>query len=390
MTGETLAYGRAAKTRRSRGQGLVEFALIVPIVLLLLLVAIDFGRAYVGWITLNNMARVGANYAAQHPDAWATNNTAQLATYNAQIDANKSGINCTEKPRQPPVFGTPRTAGSTATVKIECTFSPATPLISVAFPGGLSLAASSVFPITSGCISNCSAVPGPSPTPPPPPADNCRTVPDMTNLSVAGARRLWAANGFSATNFLPAPGSDDSRTVTAQSVTPPPSAEPCTSGEAFFSSSVTVTLKDLVTPKPTVTCLYVPNMLGMTVAEGRTAWSTAGFATAFRPATGQDDQIIDSQTTTPPSAPGECLEPDATADVTYVAPPPPPPAAPCLVPSLVNTQSGTATGTWTGSGFAAPNLTFQHQNQLPYTIKAQSLVGGTYTTCSAVMRVDNR
>ena len=35
-----------------------------------MLIALDFGRAYVGWVALNNAARVGADYAGRHADAW--------------------------------------------------------------------------------------------------------------------------------------------------------------------------------------------------------------------------------------------------------------------------------------------------------------------------------
>jgi hypothetical protein len=57
---------------RSRGQSLVEFALIFPVVLLLTLIAIDFGRIYLGWINLEQMARIAANHAADHASAWET------------------------------------------------------------------------------------------------------------------------------------------------------------------------------------------------------------------------------------------------------------------------------------------------------------------------------
>ena len=53
---------------RSRGQSLVEFALVLPMILLLMLIAIDFGRVFLGWVGLNNAARVAANYAALHPN----------------------------------------------------------------------------------------------------------------------------------------------------------------------------------------------------------------------------------------------------------------------------------------------------------------------------------
>jgi len=47
-----------------RGQSLVEFALVLPIFLLIMLFAIDFGRVFSAWISLNNLARIGANLAA--------------------------------------------------------------------------------------------------------------------------------------------------------------------------------------------------------------------------------------------------------------------------------------------------------------------------------------
>ena len=51
----------------SRGQSLVEFALLAPFLLRTVLFAVDFGRIYMGWVTINGMARVGAHLAAQHP-----------------------------------------------------------------------------------------------------------------------------------------------------------------------------------------------------------------------------------------------------------------------------------------------------------------------------------
>ena len=55
---------------RSRGQSLVEFALVLPIIMLLTLAALDFGRIYLGYINIQNMARIAANFAADNPDAW--------------------------------------------------------------------------------------------------------------------------------------------------------------------------------------------------------------------------------------------------------------------------------------------------------------------------------
>src|SRR2546427_3478815 len=55
---------------RTRGQSLVEFALVLPIIMLLTLAALDFGRVYLGYINLQNMSRIAANFAANNPTAW--------------------------------------------------------------------------------------------------------------------------------------------------------------------------------------------------------------------------------------------------------------------------------------------------------------------------------
>jgi len=196
------------------------------------------------------------------------------------------------------------------------------------------------------------------------------------------------AAGFVAANFN-APANSETRTVATQALTQPPGSDPCSAGKAFAFSSMTVTVIDLVTPKPSPgTCQYVPDLRGMTVADGRAAWASALFTGPFAPATGQDANVIDTQTTNPVSQPGDCLDPAATMDVTYVNAPPPPPLLPCLVPSLVNTSTTTAVASWTGAGFAQGQLTFKHQNNLPYTIKTQTLIGNTYWPCNSSMEVD--
>ena len=49
--------------RDESGTALVEFALIVPLVLVLLLGIVDFGRAFNHWIDTTHLANVGARYA---------------------------------------------------------------------------------------------------------------------------------------------------------------------------------------------------------------------------------------------------------------------------------------------------------------------------------------
>lgn len=55
---------RKGATSRKRGQSLVEFALILPILLTMVGAAVDVARLYQGWITLEGAARDAAEYAA--------------------------------------------------------------------------------------------------------------------------------------------------------------------------------------------------------------------------------------------------------------------------------------------------------------------------------------
>ena len=54
--------------RADKGQAMVEFALVLPLLLALLCGIVDFGWLYYNQITLNNAAREGARYAVIHYD----------------------------------------------------------------------------------------------------------------------------------------------------------------------------------------------------------------------------------------------------------------------------------------------------------------------------------
>ena len=51
------------RLRGNSGQALVEFVLILPIVLLLIVNLVNFGGFFYSWITVANAARAGADYA---------------------------------------------------------------------------------------------------------------------------------------------------------------------------------------------------------------------------------------------------------------------------------------------------------------------------------------
>lgn len=51
------------RRNRERGQSLVEFALVFPLIMLLIVNAINFGSFLYAWITIANAARAGAEYS---------------------------------------------------------------------------------------------------------------------------------------------------------------------------------------------------------------------------------------------------------------------------------------------------------------------------------------
>jgi len=154
---------RRHSATRTRGQSLVEFALVLPLLLLLVLTALDFGRVYLGWVNLQNMSRIAANIAANHPNAWTGGGDAAVkAEYRNQILADASATNCT-LPKvsgvqvvPAPTFtdadgnGSATQIGDTAYVQISCTFGVITPFISNIVGGSIQVSASSTFPVKAG------------------------------------------------------------------------------------------------------------------------------------------------------------------------------------------------------------------------------------------------
>lgn len=60
-----------------RGANLVEFALVLPLLVLLLVGVADFGRAFNNYIIITNASREGARYASRFP--WLENDIEQAA-----------------------------------------------------------------------------------------------------------------------------------------------------------------------------------------------------------------------------------------------------------------------------------------------------------------------
>jgi PKD repeat protein len=138
----------------SRGQSLVEFALVFPVVLFLLLIAIDFGRIYLGWINLEQMTRIAANYAAEHATAWGTpGNAADRASYQNRIIQDAHLINCDpQDPIPDPVIAGGTSLGAEVRVTISCEFTVLTPVISSVVGGTVLVTAETTYPIKEGAV----------------------------------------------------------------------------------------------------------------------------------------------------------------------------------------------------------------------------------------------
>lgn len=222
---------KAARARKSRGQSLAEFALTVPMALLMVLFGLDFGRVFLGWVALHQAAREAANYAAMNPTAWTLPyNLVVQAEYERLIQTEASNINCTlESPISPPTFGDGTGIGAPATVELSCQFNLITPFIGALTGDPIPVSASSAFPIRSGNIEDIPlesilptaspaptssvdptttpgpaptvdpsapvGTPTPTPTPAPTPA-NC-TVISLLNVQTNKAQADWRDAGFS-------------------------------------------------------------------------------------------------------------------------------------------------------------------------------------------------
>ncbi len=140
------------RTRRfRRAQSLVEFSLIVPIFVLVLMGTIDFGRASYYYLVTPDLARTGARSAATYNNGQGFTDSQVVAAVKQQADAAAManltqvaiGGGCSAPPappaalqpcQQPPVGSTyifiDRSATDYVTVSIVYTFQPVMPILS--------------------------------------------------------------------------------------------------------------------------------------------------------------------------------------------------------------------------------------------------------------------
>ncbi|MBU0704877.1 MAG: pilus assembly protein [Chloroflexi bacterium] len=117
------------KNRKSeRGQSLLEFALVLPVLLIVLAGVLDLGRLYFAYVAVTDAAGEGAAYAAIHPDDIgeiirraqdATGGMIEIDEGMVTIENNPSGLS------------------QAISVEVSYEFTLATPLIGAILPDGV-------------------------------------------------------------------------------------------------------------------------------------------------------------------------------------------------------------------------------------------------------------
>lgn len=123
--------------REDQGQGLVEFALTVPMLLLLLIGVLDVGRGFQAYVSLGNAVREGAREAALHgADASAPwGPAANSASVVSAVRGRIVGVRTEDVAVTSSWPSGTNAAGSEVVVGATYTFQP----IAFAFLGGVSM-----------------------------------------------------------------------------------------------------------------------------------------------------------------------------------------------------------------------------------------------------------
>ena len=137
------------RTDRASGQALVEFALIIPIFLLIVISLFDFGRAVFAYTSVTNAAREGARLAIVNQGtaaitqrAIAQTSIAETGAPNLTVTFRKSTPNADYLTN---AVCTQVALDCVAIITFETTYRPITPIVSnILFPSGVTLRATAV------------------------------------------------------------------------------------------------------------------------------------------------------------------------------------------------------------------------------------------------------
>ncbi len=129
---------RKARSEGEKGQSLAEFALLVPIFLILVFAIVDFGMGFHAWITVTNSAREGARLAAVGGDSASVEQRVRDTA--DTLDQSKLTVTVTNAQGQP---------GESAVVDVDYQYDLITPLAGlVQFVSGNSIGPTLTFSST--------------------------------------------------------------------------------------------------------------------------------------------------------------------------------------------------------------------------------------------------
>ena len=152
MTARSNSRISARRSRRSRGQALAEFALVIPVLIVMLMGIFDLGRAIFAYNAITNAAREGARLGIvnQWADKIIERAINMAPTADQDTDAVTVAISkSTSAPDDDDCAGAPA-VGCMVYVRYETEFTAITPIIG-SIIGPLTLTAESVEPIEYVC-----------------------------------------------------------------------------------------------------------------------------------------------------------------------------------------------------------------------------------------------
>jgi hypothetical protein len=344
-----------ARVKSKKGQSLVEFAITLPILLLIVLGTIDLGRAYFQTINMENAVKEGAFFGARNPEC-PTNSTAGCIaprTVEGRVDRELDGVVLSGfeakcfAPGTTDFTGAGKAVGDCADgdvyyVEAESLFSLITPLMTNMLGDTLTLSATATSVVltdfaTSGSVNVGEGSSG-SPSPTLSPSD-CQ-VPNFTNgTKLNGVQNVWQnVAGFTTTATTVGPNGQD---ATWQSL-PAGHVGPCDTTTIIVSNAPQATATP--TPSPTPTPVATP---------------------------------------TPAPTPTPAGTPIATPTPTATPTPAPTPQN-CTVPQMVTSPRRTVTqaqAIWTGAGFRAENFSAVRPPNDDYRVRSQSIAAGQVRPC---------
>jgi Flp pilus assembly protein TadG len=126
---------------RNRGQGLVEFALVAPLIVLLFLAIFDFGRAIYAYNTVSEAARNGGRVAIVNQNVADIQNVAASRAVALGIAPGSVGVTGeSDCPKITCIYE----------IQVQYTFTAITPIISNII-GPITLSSTSTVPVESVC-----------------------------------------------------------------------------------------------------------------------------------------------------------------------------------------------------------------------------------------------